>query len=522
MRSDRPVTGRSVQLPPRVNLLSTTNLEGIITYVNPDFVAISGYQEEELLGRPHNLIRHPDMPRQAFADMWAALRSGRSWMGLVKNRCKNGDHYWVNAYVTPILRKGRVVEYQSVRTAATAEQICAAEACYARLRDGRRLPGRALAVHRSGGLVALCLAALAGVFAFFALGPATAATLLALGVLQAACLHWLLAPLRGLAGQARRVACNPLGSYLYSGRTDEVGDIAFALSSQEAELGAVLGRVADAVRQMEPLLENLEASVSGGRQITEQQHRETERVAVAVGQVVSSIHEVAGSTRQSAVSMSQAAQETDSGLARAGQAKALVETLAAEVSEAAVVLERLCEQSRAIDQTVEMIEMVAEQTNLLALNAAIEAARAGDAGRGFAVVAGEVRNLARRTQGSTREIKTVIEALQARAGVAAAAMEHCRSRADDGMGQVQRVAEDLQAAQVRLSRLHELSRDIAEATRVQEQASEEVRQSVESIRQACQCNADSSEHSHRCASAVAGQAARLRQLVDQFAQRAAG
>ncbi len=90
------------------------------------------------------------------------------------------------------------------------------------------------------------------------------------------------------------------------------------------------------------------------------------------------------------------------------------------------------------------------------------------------------------------------------------------------MGQVQRVAEDLQAAQVRLSRLHELSRDIAEATRVQEQASEEVRQSVESIRQACQCNADSSEHSHRCASAVAGQAARLRQLVDQFAQRAAG
>ncbi|MDC6711227.1 PAS domain-containing protein, partial [Leclercia adecarboxylata] len=110
---------------------------GDITYVNPDFIKISGFEESELIGQHHNIVRHPDMPTEAFGDLWGCVRAGTSWMGMVKNRCKNGDHYWVSAFVTPISRNGRVVEYQSVRTKPQQKQIDAAEKLYAQLRDRR-------------------------------------------------------------------------------------------------------------------------------------------------------------------------------------------------------------------------------------------------------------------------------------------------------------------------------------------------------------------------------------------------
>uniref|UniRef100_UPI00289D3155 PAS domain-containing protein n=1 Tax=Stutzerimonas balearica TaxID=74829 RepID=UPI00289D3155 len=133
MRMNLPVTGREVSYSDSANILSTTDLNGDITYVNPDFIRISGFDEQELLGQHHNVVRHPDMPPEAFADLWSCVRAGRSWMGMVKNRCKNGDHYWVSAFVTPISRDGRVVEYQSVRTKLRPEQVAAAEQLYARL-----------------------------------------------------------------------------------------------------------------------------------------------------------------------------------------------------------------------------------------------------------------------------------------------------------------------------------------------------------------------------------------------------
>lgn len=137
MRQNLPVTGRNLELPKDTNILSTTSPQSHITYVNPDFIKISGFTEEELLGQPHNIVRHPDMPPAAFEHMWSTLKSGRSWMGLIKNRCKNGDHYWVSSYVTPIAKNGSIVEYQSVRTKPEPEQVLAAEKLYAQLRSGK-------------------------------------------------------------------------------------------------------------------------------------------------------------------------------------------------------------------------------------------------------------------------------------------------------------------------------------------------------------------------------------------------
>ena len=126
MRNNQPVTQREFDFPADATLMSTTDTRGVITYANAAFIAISGFEREELMGQPHNIVRHPDMPREAFADLWATLKAGRSWTGLVKNRRRNGDHYWVRANVTPVTRGGQVSGYMSVRTKPTRAEIEAA------------------------------------------------------------------------------------------------------------------------------------------------------------------------------------------------------------------------------------------------------------------------------------------------------------------------------------------------------------------------------------------------------------
>ena len=95
MRQNLPVTQREYALNADQSIVSVTDTQGRITYCNPAFVDASGFSKDELLGQPHNLVRHPDMPEEAFRDMWATLQSGRPWTAVVKNRRKNGDHYWV-------------------------------------------------------------------------------------------------------------------------------------------------------------------------------------------------------------------------------------------------------------------------------------------------------------------------------------------------------------------------------------------------------------------------------------------
>jgi len=137
MKMNLPVTQREVDYPRDANIVSKTDLKGIVTYANSDFVNISGFTEEELIGKSHNLVRHPDMPSAAFEDLWKTVQSGKPWTGIVKNRCKNGDHYWVEAHVTPLYENGRMVGFQSVRKNPTRAQIAAAEKLYRRLNEGK-------------------------------------------------------------------------------------------------------------------------------------------------------------------------------------------------------------------------------------------------------------------------------------------------------------------------------------------------------------------------------------------------
>ena len=145
MRHNQPVTTTEYRIQPGQSIVSKTDTKGRITYVNPTFVEVSGFSEVELLGKAHNLVRHPAMPPEAFADMWRTLQGGEPWTGLVKNRCKNGDFYWVVANVAPIRERGQITGYMSVRTAPTREQVETASALYRKFTDNE---ARGLAIVR--------------------------------------------------------------------------------------------------------------------------------------------------------------------------------------------------------------------------------------------------------------------------------------------------------------------------------------------------------------------------------------
>jgi aerotaxis receptor len=136
------------------SIVSKTDTKGRITYVNPSFIEVSGFSEEELIGKAHNIVRHPDMPPEAFADLWQTLKAGLPWTGMIKNRCKNGDFYWVVANVVPIKENGATVGYMSVRTRPAREQVKEAEELYRRFRKGeaKGLAIRRGAVARTGWL----------------------------------------------------------------------------------------------------------------------------------------------------------------------------------------------------------------------------------------------------------------------------------------------------------------------------------------------------------------------------------
>jgi len=147
MRSNLPVTQREYSFPSDQTLVSVTDLKGRIVYCNAPFVAVSGFTREELMGQPHNLVRHPDMPSEAFRDMWETMESGKPWSGLVKNRRKDGDHYWVMANATPIQREGKAVGYLSVRVAPDRQQVAEIEPVYARMREQAESGHATLGLH---------------------------------------------------------------------------------------------------------------------------------------------------------------------------------------------------------------------------------------------------------------------------------------------------------------------------------------------------------------------------------------
>ncbi|KAF1009336.1 MAG: Methyl-accepting chemotaxis protein McpQ [Pseudomonas fluorescens] len=519
MKINLPVTGRNVDVPPNANILSTTDLASAITYANQDFIDLCGYSRDELLGAPHNLLRHPDMPLQAFAHMWQTLKKGRSWMGMVKNRCKNGDHYWVSAYATPVTRDGVTVEYQSVRTYADARRVEAAQRAYTRLRSEVRrwLPVFSTRLKLSVCMVIACAASAVSGVALAASPSAwqwwVSGSACVLGLIS---VHVLLHPLACLEKRALAIADNPLSQAIYTGREDEFGRIEFAMQMLEAQMGAVVGRIGDASRQLAGYAGDLVLQLDSSHASSLGQQVQTDQVAAAIHQMAVSVAEVASHAVHAARAADQVGSETDEGHLRVDESRDAVLRLSDELVRATQVINQLESHSGDISAVLDVIRAIAEQTNLLALNAAIEAARAGDQGRGFAVVADEVRGLARRTQQSTHEIQRMIGTLQSGARDAVQAMAQSSQYAEESVDQARRAASALDGISQRVMQITAMSQQIAAAVEAQSAVSEDISRTIIGIRDAGEVTVGTGQQSQVSSGHVAALADDLRRLADEF------
>ncbi|TCL05515.1 methyl-accepting chemotaxis protein [Sodalis ligni] len=419
MRSNLPVTQNEYILPDDATLMSVTDTQSHITYANAAFIQASGYQPNELLGQPHNIVRHPDMPSQAFADLWKTIQAGRSWTALVKNRRKNGDYYWVRANVTPIIRNGQLTGYMSVRTKPTRKEVEETDRFYrnftagktggVKFHEGLALRGglfgwmsclQTMSVRWRIRCGALAIVPLSLISAYLLALPAQE---IGLTVALAACMSLLLSlwmeilvsrPLERVLKQALSVAAGQFDSNMSLNRVDEVGMILRAINQAGLNLRSFTDDVNEQISGLQHAGDGIARGNGELSSRSEDAASSLEQTAASMEQMTATVKNNADTAHNASKQAKSASEAASKGGAVVGQ---VVETMATITS-----------SSKKISEIISVIDGIAFQTNILALNAAVEAARAGETGRGFAVVAGEVRSLAQRSANAAKEIKDLI------------------------------------------------------------------------------------------------------------------
>jgi len=490
MKINLPVTQKELPLTEQQSIVSTTNLKGITTYANKDFIDISGFTEEELINKNHNVVRHPDMPVEAFADLWNTIKSGKPWMGIVKNRCKNGDHYWVDAYVTPMYDKDQIIGYQSVRVKPSSDCVDRAEKLYTQLREKKKPLFKLPSVSLVTGLFiaqAVVIAALFG--GLFATGllplnglMASIPALIAAYIIPA----WLTRPLRRVIREAEAIVDNPVMQQVYIGSTRDIDKPILAIRMLQARLRTVLGRIMDASEDIVDVTAKVADCTERTTQVILKQQQETEHVATAINEMSTTVLDIAKNTQLAATAARDANDSSVTGQQQMGNIMQSISRLSNEVSQSAETIKQLEEQSNNIGVVLDVIKNIAEQTNLLALNAAIEAARAGEQGRGFAVVADEVRSLAQRTQQSTEEIEKIIAELQGRSQSAAQIMQECCNLAEASVNQATEGSQSLEVIAEHVTTIRNMNDQIATAAEEQSTVTDEINRNIINISQSAE------------------------------------
>lgn len=506
-------------------IVSKTDPYGNITYINNDFIRISGFSKEELLGAPQNIIRHPDMPKEAFYDLWHTIKSGKAWSGLVKNRCKNGDYYWVEAHVAPITENGQVTGYTSIRVKPSREKVNAAARAYRAIREGdRHITVRDGAIIRRprwarhpqhaphelslrhklsiwcAGLTLLFAASIVAAwqlyFSGYVIGDALplAVTLLAGAGIAMSCAggvalyRAVIQPLAQAQAAIDLMCTGDLSGRINAIGNNEISHLMQSLRKFQINIKLLIGQIKESTTTVDTQVERLVEANLNLSDRTRSQASNIAQTSAYMSDITSSIQQYAENATAAntlVTSTTQAATQGTHAIARVTN-----------------TMDTIQESAKKIEDITALIDEIAFQTNILALNAAVEAAHAGSQGQGFAVVAAEVRRLALRSADAANDIKALIQ--------------DSVSRVDEGSIQVSQTASIMDNILDFAQKASTIMHDIAVTSHEQSTGIEQINLALSQIEAITRENRNQVTHTAEFSQEAYHQVDRLSELVDEF------
>ncbi|MBN0989816.1 methyl-accepting chemotaxis protein [Amphritea pacifica] len=466
-------------------LVLMTDPTAVISYVSDDLCRVTGYSKAELIGQNINILRHPEMPAGPFKQLWETIQEGMPWMGMILNRSRNDQDLWFDTYIIPTIEKGEITEYQCIYRKPVAETVARAADVYEQRRQGK-MP-KALRRKQPELDNRLCLVMLISLLpsvGWMLWHTLSAASVLAAGasaLLAIIGCKWLTRRFKSLVHNSRQIVSHPVKQLIYTGTTDDIGQLELVQCMLLSQLDAILRRIQNASGEVEKSSQSSARVMASTCGSIQSQQTALVHIAAAVEQMTATTSDVANNTVRARDQSEQAQQNARQGKDIIINAVTAIKSLNQAIDRISENLKGLEQRSTQIDTVVDVIHDIADKTNLLALNAAIEAARAGENGRGFAVVADEVRSLAQRTRISTSEISTIIQELQEATRGTSKTMQEVQSMADTTVIRIEEGGANLTSIIEAVELINSMTIQIASASEQQNTATQEVNKQIHMI-----------------------------------------